>query len=98
MKKQALAICFLLGLLSPSPYTYTIIPAADHTWCYDVYQNGRVFIHQTSIPGQPGNLGFARKKDAEKIAALVVFKLENHVLPPTVTRQEMDSLHIKYQP
>ena len=38
--------------------TYNIIEAANNSWCYDVYVDGRLMIHQTSIPGLPGNEGF----------------------------------------
>src|SRR5713101_55501 len=38
--------------------TYKIIDAPKHTWCYDVFADGRLMIHQTSVPALPGNEGF----------------------------------------
>jgi hypothetical protein len=108
MKKELLLLCLvgvisvrltggmMVPLLSAPSVTYRIIPAPGNTFCYDIYSNGRRLIHQTSIPGLPGNKGFRRRRDAKKVAALVVIKLQNNILPPTVSRQEMDSLNIKY--
>jgi len=108
MKKEILLLC-LIGAISVEltggtvhsiptapPFAYKIIPAPGNTFCYDIYSGGRRLIHQTSIPGLPGNKGFPRRRDARKVAAFVVTKLRNNILPPTVTRREMDSLHIKY--
>jgi hypothetical protein len=38
----------------------------NHTFCYDVYADDRLLIHQTSIPAMPGNEGFKTKADARK--------------------------------
>jgi hypothetical protein len=79
-----------------APIHYKIIAFANHSFGYDIYSNGKILVHQVSIPGLPGNQGFTRRKDAEKVAALVVKKLEKNIMPPTVTRAEMDELKIKY--
>ena len=85
---------------NPSPGAhltiYKIITLADGTFSYDIFTGDHRIIHQTSIPGLPGNKGFRRKEDAEKVARLVVEKLNQHIVPPTVTSHEMDSLKIKY--
>jgi Domain of unknown function (DUF4907) len=93
MKKGALFLC-CLWMTSTTPIHYKIINAAGHSFGYDIYSGGKVLIHQTSIPGLPGNQGFPRRKDAEKVAALVTKKLEKHIMPPTVSRQEMEELEI----
>lgn len=104
MTKMTLALCLLLAAArprdpvlprEPDP-SYKLIPAPGNTYGYDIYVDGRRLIHQTTIPGLPGVRGFARKKDAEKIAVLVIQKLQQHILPPAVSRREMDSLQIKY--
>jgi cytochrome c5 len=79
-----------------SSITYAIIRAAGNTYGYDIYSNKRMLIHQASIPGLPGNKGFRRKRDAEKTARLVIYKLQKNIMPPTVSRREMDSLSVKY--
>jgi hypothetical protein len=74
--------------------TYTIIPAANNTWCYDIYMEGRMFIHQPSIPGLPGNEGFKSKADAKKVAMLVIEKIRKGEMPPSVTSEEMKKLKV----
>src|SRR5437773_9173882 len=55
--------------------TYKIIDTPKHTYCYDVFANGRLMIHQTSVPALPGNEGFGTKEDATKVALLVIDKI-----------------------
>lgn len=74
--------------------TYQIIDAPNNTFCYDIYADGRLMIHQTSIPGLPGNEGFKTKDDAIKVAEMVVYKIRNGEMPPTVSIDEMKSLHL----
>lgn len=72
--------------------TYSIIAVGANGYGYDILVNGKVFIHQTTVPGVPGTRAFVRRDDAEKIARLVVTKMEKGVMPPTVTRAEMEAL------
>jgi hypothetical protein len=53
-----------------SKITYQIIPAANKTWCYDIIADGKMMIHQSSVPGMPGNEGFKTKTAAQKVGAL----------------------------
>jgi hypothetical protein len=55
--------------------TYKIIDAPKHTYGYDVFADGRLMIHQTSIPALPGNEGFKTKEDATKVALLAIDKI-----------------------
>ena len=75
-------------------YTYTIIPATNKTWCYDIYVDKRLFIHQPSVPGLPGNEGFKTKTDAEKVAKLVIGKIKKGEMPPSVTLEELKKLKV----
>jgi hypothetical protein len=83
------------GQPEKSLLTYQIIKGPENTFGYDIYDQSRLMIHQPSVPGLPGNKGFAKKTDAEKIAGMVINKINHHIMPPTVTEKEMDSLHIK---
>ncbi len=76
-------------------YSYRIIEAQEQTFGYDIFQNNRIFIHQLSVPAISGNKGFPTKTDAEKVAILVVQKLRQNIMPPTISKSELDSLHIK---
>lgn len=75
-----------------SKLSYKIINAQNKTFCYDIFADSRLIIHQTSIPGLSGNEGFKRKESAEDVAKLVISKVKNGEMPPTVTIEEMKKL------
>jgi hypothetical protein len=74
--------------------THKIIAAPKHTYGYDVFADGRLIIHQTSVPALPGNEGFITKEDASKVAALVMGKIRKGEMPPTVSIDEMKKLKV----
>ena len=69
-----------------------VIPSEKGTFGYDVYMHGSVLVHQPSRPGLPGNAGFATEHDAMKVAELVIKKIRNNEMPPTVTMEELRAL------
>lgn len=73
-------------------YSYKIINGLEGTYGYDILSNDKITIHQPSIPAIGGNLGFKEKKHAESVAKFVIYKLQNNVMPPSVTPSEIDSL------
>lgn len=77
---------------SNTQLSYKIIPAPVNTFGYDVYADGRLMIHQASIPAMPGNNGFKMKASAEKVAQLVLWKIKKGEMPPTVSIAEMKNL------
>ena len=74
--------------------TYKIIDAPKQTYGYDVFADGRLMIHQTSVPALPGNEGFRTKQDATKVALLVIDKIKKGEMPPTISIDEMKSLSV----
>lgn len=72
--------------------TYVITDAPNSTFGYDILSNGKLFVRQTNIPGQPGTSGCATRGDAERLAQFVIDKIQRGVLPPTVTKVELTSL------
>ena len=72
--------------------TTNIISATNNTWCYDILVDGKILIHQPSKPGMEGNEGFKTKVIAQKVAALVIQKIKNGEMPPSVTREEMKKI------
>ena len=75
-------------------YQFKIISSINNTWGYNILKDDKLFIHQTSIPGLSGNEGFKSKLDAEKVARLVIEKLEKGEMPPTVTKEELSKLSV----
>jgi hypothetical protein len=82
------------GVYTNTKLTYKIIDAANKTFGYDVYANGKLMIHQKSIPAMPGNEGFKTKSDAGKVAQLVINKIKKGEMPPTVSVEEMKKLNV----
>ena len=77
-----------------SNLTYNIIDAANNTFGYDVLIDGKLIIHQSSIPAMPGNEGFKTKDDAAKVAEMVMYKIRKGEMPPTVSPEEMKELGV----
>jgi hypothetical protein len=72
--------------------SYKTIPAEGNTWGYEVLINDKPYIRQLSVPGVPGNKGFASKNQAEETAKLVADKIRNNVMPPAVTAEELSRI------
>jgi len=75
-----------------SKFSYKIIPSAEKTFGYDILADGKLMIHQPTIPGMPGNKGFKSETAAQKIAALVIGKIKNGEMPPTVGVEEVKAV------
>ena len=102
---QTIALSFVQGQQHLAPqkqksnsdqYTLKLIPAESGTYGYEIYSNNKLLIKQINIPGYPGNKGFKRKTDAEKVARLIIQKLSKGIMPPTVEKKEMDKLHVQF--
>ena len=72
-----------------SNFSYKIIPSAEQTFGYDILADQKLMIHQPTIPGMPGNKGFKSEAAAQKIAELVIGKIKNGEMPPTVSVEEV---------
>lgn len=57
--------------------TYKIISAANNTFCYDIFIDGKLMIHMPSLTGAANGEGFKTKAEAEKTAALLIKKIKN---------------------
>jgi hypothetical protein len=75
-------------------FTYMIIDAPHHTYGYDVFADGKLLLHQTSLPALPGNEGFKTKQGATKLALLVIDKIKKGEMPPTISIDEMKTLGV----
>ena len=63
-------------------------------WGYDIKMNGKTYIHQPHIPSVGGNQGFSSQDKAQKAAAFVKYKIENNIMPPSVSPNELDSIGV----
>ncbi len=59
---------------------------------YDILIYDAVYNHQPHIPAINGMRGFHTKDQARKAAELVVYKIKNNIMPPSVSPQELDSI------
>lgn len=74
--------------------SFTIIQGNENTFGYDIFKDGKLIIHQPSIPAAPGNNGFETKELAESVARLVIEKVSKGEMPPTVSIEELKNLGI----
>lgn len=75
-------------------WTYEIVPISEGNWGYQLFQNGKMIINQTTIPSVQGNNGFATAEKAERTAEYILKKLENGIFPPTVEQKELEELDV----
>jgi hypothetical protein len=75
-----------------SNFRYQIIEAPENTFGYDVYRDDALFIHQPHIPGMAGVKGFEREDQAKKAAELMIEKMKNGVVPPTLSESEITDI------
>ena len=75
----------------------TTTDAALHGYGYNILMDGKLYVHQPHIPAVPGNKGFASVADAKKVGVLIKYKVEHHIMPPSVSVEELDSLKISWK-
>jgi hypothetical protein len=85
---QAMAIAQSSPVVKPQ-ITYKLIGSEHNTWGYDIYIDGKLRIHQPSIPAVSGNDGFKTKHQCEIAIKLVTDKIKLGKMPPTVTVDEL---------
>ncbi len=75
----------------------TTADAALKGYGYNILMDGNMYVHQPHIPAVPGNKGFSTVADAKKAGTLIKYKVEHHIMPPSVTLEELDSLGINWK-
>lgn len=71
-----------------------VIKADGGRFGYYVFVDGQLMVEQKTIPGLPGNKGFISEAEAKKTADLVIKKMKEGEMPPTVTETELKKLSI----
>lgn len=69
-----------------------VFPSEYAGFGYDIHQGNKLIIHQPIIPAIAYNKGFATRQSAQKMAALVITKLEQGLMPPAVTADEVNAI------
>lgn len=75
-------------------YSIKVIAISDSTFGYEIFQNNSLYIRQLTIPAISGNRYFKTKNQAKKVGNFVLTKLNNGIIPPTISLVELDSLEI----
>lgn len=75
-------------------WTYKVVMNSEKNWGYQLFQNGKMIINQTTIPSVQGMAGFDSQEKADRTAKHIISKLEKGVFPPTVDKKELDSLKV----
>jgi len=94
--EKSFRTCSIINPKQSKDTSYKIISVWENFYCYEILLNQKVVIRQTTIPGIAGNKGFVSKRDAEKVARLVLDKLSKGIMPPTISKQDLSRLKIKY--
>lgn len=81
-------------LAAKTHYQYFIIKADSNTYGYSIYANGYQYIYQTTIPAMPGKLGFADTSLARRCAELVIQKIKEGEMPPSLSEEELKRNYI----
>ena len=79
---------------TPSNYSYVTIYSDSIGWGYDIMEGSVRRIHQPHIPAVQGNQGFKSGADAAKVAEKIIEKLDNGIMPPTISIDEMRDLGV----
>lgn len=100
MYSWCLAIMLMLPTLpvpdtiSNDAYSCRVYALPEGGFGYRIYRNQRLFIDQPYIPALPGRKAFRSRRDAGKVANLVLEKLRKGIMPPAITREELGKLAI----
>ena len=93
-KKYAGNIDQTATIISDADLSIQLIESQENTWGYKILLHGSLFIVQSNIPGFPGNKGFETREMALKTGELVMEKIKNGQMPPTVSYYELKSLGV----
>ena len=63
---------------------------------FEILQGTRPLIIQPHIPAIQGIKGFKTKEQASIIGNYMIYKINNGIMPPSITVHDLDSLEITY--
>jgi hypothetical protein len=77
-----------------SEWSYEVTFISENNWGYQIFQEGKMIINQTSIPSVQGIVGFDSQEKAERTAKFIINKVENGIFPPTVNKEDLEKLGV----
>lgn len=87
-----------LGVSPPNPYENSEITVEvfkeGNGFGYDILIDGQIYVHQPTIPAIGGNQTFKSSSDAQRAADLVISKIRQGILPPTVSIEELQTIGV----
>lgn len=75
-------------------YTSETFFTEGQGWGYSILLNGDQYINQPHIPAVSGVKGFESEDKAKKTADFAIYKMQNGIVPPTISTEELDSLEV----
>lgn len=82
--------------LYPRQSQYQIqVFATASGWGYNILNNGKLYIHQPTVPGQSGTAGFTSQEQARRVGERMASKLQQTKALPTLTNDELRQLGVK---
>lgn len=75
--------------------TYRIFINPDSTYGYEVLKNGKVLVHQPTVPGRTPERGFVSRNDAAKTGRLAVTRVKKYEGPPQITEEDLKRMNIR---
>lgn len=75
--------------------TYHVFSNPDSTYGYDVLKNGKILVHQPTVPGRTPEKGFISRNDAAKTGRLAVSKAKKYEGPPQITEEDLKRMNIR---
>jgi hypothetical protein len=76
-------------------FQYFIIKADSNTYGYSIYANGNLYIEQKTIPAISGLKGFEDTIAAAKTAQLVIKKIKQGEMPPTINIDDLKKINVQ---
>ena len=81
-------------LLEADDFSFSTVFTDNQGWGYQIFNNEKLYINQPHIPAIEGVNGFSSEQKAAKTAQFAIYKIENGILPPTISKNELDSLGV----
>ncbi len=76
-------------------FQYFITTADSATYGYSIYADGNLYIEQKNIPAIGGTKGFEDTATAGKCAQLVIQKIKQGEMPPSITTDDLKKINVE---